>query len=66
MYITIYKLVNSNDILHSTGNYYQYLVITYNGKESEKIYISIYTPHIYACITESLCYTLETNNNTEN
>ena len=34
------------DLLYSTGNYAQYLVITYNGKESEKnftyIYIYIY------------------------
>ena len=27
---------------YSTGNYIQYLVITYNGKESEKKYIYIY------------------------
>ena len=26
-------------LLYSTGNYTQYLVITYNGKESEKEYI---------------------------
>ena len=29
------------DPLYSTGNYIQYLVITYNGKESEKMYIWI-------------------------
>ena len=28
-------------LLYSTGNYTQYLVITYNGKESEKEYIYI-------------------------
>ena len=38
------------DLLYSTGNYIQYLVITYNGKESEKEYI-----------TESLCCIHETN-----
>ena len=33
------KFINK-DLLYSTGNYIQYLVITYNGKESEKnIYI---------------------------
>ena len=40
----------SKDLLHSTGNYIQYLIITYNGKYSEK---NIY----YICITESLLYT---------
>ena len=34
------------DLLYNTGNYIQYLVIAYNGKESEKniylIYIYIY------------------------
>ena len=30
------KLINSKDLLQSTGNYIQYLVIIYNGKESEK------------------------------
>ena len=25
-----------NDLLYNTGNYTQYLVIIYNGKESEK------------------------------
>ena len=28
--------MNNKDPLFSTGNYTQYLVITYNGKESEK------------------------------
>ena len=39
--ISKYKLlyieqVNNKDILYNTGNYTQYLVITYNGRESEK------------------------------
>ena len=46
------KQVNGKNLLYSTGNYIQYLVITYNGKESVKEYI---------CITESLCCVLETN-----
>ena len=33
------------DLLYSPGNYIQYLVITYNGKQSE----------IYMYITESFC-----------
>ena len=33
------KWVNNKDLLYSTGNYIQYLVIIYNGKESEKDYI---------------------------
>ena len=40
--------------MESTGNYIQYLVVTYNGKESEKEYTYMY-------ITESLCCTTETN-----
>ena len=35
IHTTIYK-VNNKDLLYSTGNYILYLVITYNGKESEK------------------------------
>ena len=30
------KEINIKDILYSTGNYIQYLIMTYNGKESEK------------------------------
>ena len=50
--ITIYKI--SKDLLYSTGNYTQYLVITSNGKEIEKEYI-------YLCThtTESLYCTAE-------
>ena len=38
MYIIINKKSNK-DISYSTGLYIQYLIITYNGKESENIYI---------------------------
>ena len=41
--------------MYSTGNYIQYTVINYNGKEYEKECVYIY---IYICITESLCYTI--------
>ena len=34
--INVYKLDNQQDLLYSAGNYIQYLVITYNGKESEE------------------------------
>ena len=38
MHIIIYTIDNK-DLLYGTGNYTQYLVTTYNGKESEKEYI---------------------------
>jgi len=44
------KYTSNQDLLYSTGSYIQYLIIAYNGKESEKIYV-----------TESLCWTPETN-----
>ena len=31
------KQINNKDLLYSTGNYIQYLLITYNGKESESL-----------------------------
>ena len=39
---TIYKKDKQQGPTYSTGNYIQYLVIIYNGKESEKIYIYTY------------------------
>ena len=37
MYTLLYiKEITNKDLLYSIGNYIQYLVITYNGKESEK------------------------------
>ena len=52
------KQITNKDLLYNTGNYIQYLIITYNGKESKKEHIYIY---IYIGITESLCCTPETN-----
>ena len=56
IYTLLYiKQITNKDLLYSTGNSTQYLVITYNGKESEKdykyiyIYIYIHT-HIYMYI----------------
>ena len=47
--------MNYKDLLYNTGNYTQYFVITYMGKESEKE--CMYN----VCITESLSCTPETN-----
>ena len=41
-------------MLYGPENYIQYLAITYNGRDAEKVYT-------YTYITESLCCTLETN-----
>ena len=49
----MYKIdLKAKDLVYSTGNYMQCLVIIYNGKESEKEYLYI---------TEPLCRTPETN-----
>ena len=37
------RIDKQQDLLYSTGNYTQYLVITYNGRESEKEHIDIDT-----------------------
>ena len=57
MHPTIYKIGKQQGLLYTTGNYTQYFVISYVGKESEKeyiyiyIYIYIYThTHIYIYI----------------
>ena len=46
----MYKIDNQKDILYSTGNYTQFLGITFKGKESEKEYICIYEWDIYIYI----------------
>ena len=33
------KQINNKNLLSSSGNYIQYLVITHNRKQSEKVYI---------------------------
>ena len=45
--INVYTLLNAQQVinqclLYSTRSYIQHLVITYNGKESEKEYVYIY------------------------
>ena len=45
----IVEAINNKDLLYSTGDYIQDLVITYNRNESEK-------EERYTCITQSLCY----------
>ena len=42
LYILYIEWINNKVLLYRTGNYIQYLVINYNGKESEKEYIYIY------------------------
>ena len=37
------KQITNKDLLYSTGNYTQYFIITYKGKESEKEYIHTHT-----------------------
>ena len=40
----IIKYITKKDLLYSTRNYTQYLIITYNGKESKKnIYMYMYS-----------------------
>ena len=40
IYTPLYiKQITNKDLLYSTGNYTQYFVITYKGKESEYIYM---------------------------
>jgi len=36
------KWINNKDLLYSTGNYIQYLAITYNREESEKEHMCVY------------------------
>ena len=36
------KEITNKDLLYSTGNYTQYFVITYMGRESEEEYIYVY------------------------
>ena len=46
MCTTTYIIDEQQDLLHSTGNYAQHLVIiTYNRKKSEKFYIYMYMYH---------------------
>ena len=52
MQTSIYR--NNKVLVYSTGNYIQYPVINYNGKEYDK-------ECIYMCITESLCCSAEIN-----
>ena len=43
------------DLLYSTGNYTQYFVITYKGRESEEDFIYIYThTYVNVCVRHSI------------
>ena len=63
IYILLYrKQITNKDLLYTTENYIQYLIITYNGKESKKEYIYVYMyTHTYIFLTELLCCTPETD-----
>ena len=47
------RWITNKDLLYSTGNSTQYFVITYMGKESEKMNIYIYTQEPVCCIPET-------------
>ena len=44
------KQINNKNLLNNTGNYSQYLIISYNGKETEKEYIIHICIYTYICI----------------
>ena len=44
----------NKDLLYNTGNYIQYLVITYNGEESEKE-SHVFAVHMKYNIINQLC-----------
>ena len=44
------RLKKNKVLLYNTGNYIEYLVVTYNGKESEKNIITGIYMHIYIYI----------------
>ena len=46
--------INNKVLLYSSGNYIQYPATNHSRKEYEK-------ECVYICITESVCYTTETN-----
>ena len=46
--------INNKVLLYGTGNYIEYPEVNHNGKE----YLE---KNVYICITESLCYTAESN-----
>ena len=50
------KQITNKDLLHSPGNYTQYFVITYKGKESEK------NRYIFMCNWITLLYTWNEHN----
>ena len=63
IYTTIYKMLNNKVLLHSTWDYFQHLIITYSGKESEKLYVCIYLSiYLYTHKTESHFWTPKTHN----
>ena len=56
IYTLLYmKQIANKDLLYGTGNYTQYFVITYNGRENKKLYILYIQLQVYNLIT--LLYT---------
>ena len=53
--------IKNKNLLYSTGNYIRYLIITYNGKESEKIYIQLNHFGIYLKLTQYFKSTILVN-----
>ena len=49
--------MTNKDLLYRTGNYTQYLIITCNGKESDKqhiyicLYVCVYVKVAHSCLT---------------
>ena len=57
IYTLLYiKQTTNKDLQYNTGNYTEFLIITYNERECKKEYI-----YIYICITRSLYCITETN-----
>ena len=54
IYTLLYiKQITNKELLYSTGNSTQYLVITYNGRECKNKYIYLYITESLYCIPEA-------------
>ena len=56
-YTLLYIKYVNEDLLHSTRNYTQYLIIIITYSEKEYVYLFGY---VCVCVTESFCYIPET------
>ena len=60
------KYINNKDVPYSPGNSIQYLIITYNGKESEKenMHVCLYnSPLLYTRNIKSTIFQFKTKKN---